>query len=74
MEGVKKVLVLIPSKSDYKAIAKIKDSMKGYEFHFFEPPQQWKLFHYLPSDEETCSTRTFLAVWRVPLSMSTSTT
>ena len=53
MERVKKVLVLIPSKSNYKSIAKIKDSMKGYEFHYFEPPQQWKLFHYLPSDEET---------------------
>lgn len=60
MEGVKKVLVLTPSKSDYKAIAKIKDSMKGYEFHCFEPPQQWKLFHYLPSDEETLHHKDFL--------------
>ena len=38
---------------DYKAIAKIKDSMKGYEFHCLDPPEQWRLVHYLPSSEET---------------------
>lgn len=38
---------------DYKAIAKIKDSTKGYEFHCLDPPEQWRLVHYLPSSEET---------------------
>jgi len=53
IKGVKKVLVLAPNTPDYKAIAKIKDSMKGYEFHCLDPPEQWRLVHYLPSSEET---------------------